>query len=153
MELQNFHRTTEVGEDLWRLLSPGTLFKAGSAIGQDAQDIVQLGLESEKQESTVNLFFITKHLLFHCLMSFQWAALRRVLPVLIPPYQVFMYIDQIPLGFLFDQDTNPSSLSLLFLSITSTALHGLIPVNPRQVHTGNPSAAGVASLVLSRGAG
>lgn len=38
-----------------------------------------------------------KYLLFHCLMSFQ-QALRKALPVFIPPYQVAMYIDQMPLG-------------------------------------------------------
>lgn len=35
-----------------------------------------------------------KYLLFHCLLSFQW-ALRKALPVFIPPCQVF---DQMPPG-------------------------------------------------------
>lgn len=57
---------------------------------------------SEKEESTVNFFFFCnvymKYLLFHCLMSFQWAALRKALSVFIPPYPVFMYIDHMPPG-------------------------------------------------------
>lgn len=38
--LQNFHKTIEAGKNLWRSFSPDTLFKAGSAVEQDAQDIV-----------------------------------------------------------------------------------------------------------------
>lgn len=38
-QLQNFHRTIEAGKDLWSSFSPDPLYKAESAIEQDAQDI------------------------------------------------------------------------------------------------------------------
>lgn len=84
-----------------------------------------------------------KYLLFHCLLSFQW-ALRKALPVFIPPYQVFMHIDQVPPGL----SLWPGPLSA---SSPVHPLHEPIPAHPGQVCTGSPSAPGVASAELSKG--
>lgn len=151
-QLQNFHRTIEVSKDLWSSFSPDTLSKQ-VRIEQDAQHCLPGFRICLRKRNLQSIFFhnvYMKYLLFHCLMPFQ-QTLRKALPVFIPPHQVFMYIDQMPPGLPLWPEYQSQLSQLPLLSFI--ALRGPIPVHPRQVCAGNPSAPGVSSPVLSRGAG
>jgi len=59
-----------------------------------------------------------KFLLFHCLISFQWAGLRKALTVVfIPLHQAFTYIDKMPLELSLHQAKQSQCSQPCFLSL------------------------------------
>lgn len=99
------HKIIEVGRDLWRLSSPAALFKAGSA-RPDCPGHHPVGFRVCPRKKSPLLNVYMKFLVFHCLMSFQWAAVRKALSVIFTFFhQVFVCIDKMPLELPLHQAT------------------------------------------------
>lgn len=130
---------------VWSSFSPDTLFKAGSATEQDAQDIAWLGLDSEKEEPTIYFFFIMFiwnifYFIACCPFSGHW---EKPCLSLFLPIKSLCTLPRCPLGFLFDQDRSAA---------LSASPPWPIPAHPAQVCTGS-SRCGLSSAEQGQGEG